>query len=345
MQIGMRGGVVLSQRCGRIDGHQVELQDRWYSESVDVIFVDPFRFTLRQLQHFIAAADAGTVTAAAEQVHISQAAMSQSLNELERSVGQQLMVRTRTHGIRLTSSGRRFLADARELVGRAADVQQEMSDRSDELVGPLDIGCYTAVAPFWVPFITENFIVPNPQVNVQITESDGKALQQQMLEGRFDAVFTHTGHLIDGVRHQVIRRGQGYALVPPTHRFAGRKSVRVEEFGDDPYVLLDVPAVRENQLPKLRANGLEPNITWRSTSFEAVRGMVARGLGFSVLVQRPPVDMSYDGLPLVTIQLEDFEPSDICIAYVQERRSRRLRELISVCKAEAARLDAAGGQS
>lgn len=301
--------------------------------------MDAFRFTLRQLQHFIAAADAGTVTGAAEQVHISQAAMSQSLNELERSVGQQLMVRTRTHGIRLTSSGRRFVADARELVGRAADVQQEMSDRSDQLVGPLDIGCYTAVAPFWVPFIAESFIVPNPQVDVRVTEGDGKALQQQMIDGRFDAVFTHTGHLIDGVRHQVIRAGQAYALVSPDHRLADKKSVHVQEFGDDPYVLLDVPAVRENQLPKLRASGLEPNIQWRSTSFEAVRGMVARGLGWSVLVQRPPIDISYDGLPLVTIQLEDFEPSDICIAYVQERRSRRLSELISVCQTEAARLD------
>ena len=302
--------------------------------------VDPFRFTLRQLQHFIAAADAGTVTAAAQAAHISQAAMSQSLNELERAVGQQLMVRTRTHGVQLTSSGKRFLADARELVARAADVQQEMSDRAEELVGPLDIGIYTAVAPFWVPFLAERFIVPNPQVSVRIVEGDGKALQQQMLEGQFDAVFAHTGHLLDGVRHQVIRKGQGYALVSPSHRLAGRESVRIAEFGDDPYVLLDVPAVRENQLPKLRAGGIEPNIQWRSTSFEAVRGMVARGLGWSVLVQRPPVNISYDGLPLVPISLEDFEPSHICIAYVQDRLSRRLTELISVCKAEGARLDA-----
>lgn len=305
--------------------------------------MDPFRFTLRQLQHFIAAVEAGTVTAAAQQLHISQAAMSQSLNELERAVDQQLMVRTRTHGIRLTSSGRRFLADARELVGRAADVQQEMIDRSDRLVGPLDIGCYTAVAPFWVPFIAEHFIVPNPGLTVSISEGDGKELQRQMLEGRFDAVFTHSGHLIEGVRHQVIRPGRGYALVAPSHRLAGRKSVRVAEFGDDDFVLLDVPAVRDNQLPKLRAGGVEPNVRWRTTSFEAVWGMVARGLGWSVLVQRPPVDISYDGLPLVTIELEDFEPSDICIAYIQQRRSRRLRELISVCTAEAARLDAESG--
>lgn len=302
--------------------------------------MDPFRFTLRQLQHFIAAAEVGTVTAAAAQVHISQAAMSQSLNELERAVGQQLMVRTRTHGIQLTSSGRRFLADARELVARAADVQQEMIDRSEELVGPLDIGIYSAVAPFWVPFLAEHFIVPNPQVSVRIVEGDGKALQRQMLEGRFDAVFTHTGHLIDGVRHQVIRKGQGYALVAPSHRLAGRTSATIAEFGDDPYVLLDVPAVSENQLPKLRAGGIEPNIQWRSTSFEAVRGLVARGLGWSVLVQRPPVDVSYDGLPLVTIPLENFEPSDICIAFVQQRHSRRLAELIAVCTAEGARLDA-----
>jgi len=302
--------------------------------------VDPFRFTLRQLQHFIAAADAGTVTAAAEQVHISQAAMSQSLNELERAVGQQLMVRTRTHGIQLTSSGRRFLADARELVSRAADVQQEMTDRAEDLIGPLDIGIYTAVAPFWVPFLAEHFIVPNPQVSVRIVEGDGKDLQRQMLEGQFDAVFTHTGHLLDGVRHQVIRKGRGYALVAPSHRLADRESVRIADFGDDPYVLLDVPAVRDNQLPKLRAGGIEPNIQWRSSSFEAVRGLVARGLGWSVLVQRPPVDVSYDGLPLVAISLEDFEPSDICIAYVQDRLSRRLTELISVCQAEGVRLDA-----
>lgn len=302
--------------------------------------MDPFRFTLRQLQHFIAAAEASTVTAAAAKVHISQAAMSQSLNELERAVGQQLMVRTRTHGIQLTSSGRRFLADARELVSRAADVQQEMMDRAEELVGPLDIGIYTAVAPFWVPFIAEHFVMPNPQVAVKIVEGDGKELQRQMLEGQFDAVIAHTGHLIPGVRHQVIRKGQGYALVSPAHRLAGRKSARIAEFGDDPYVLLDVPAVRDNQLPKLRAGGIEPNIRWRSTSFEAVRGLVARGLGWSVLVQRPPIDISYDGLPLVTIQLEDFEPSDICIAFVQQRHNRRLNEFISVCQTEGARLDA-----
>lgn len=73
-----------------------------------------------------------------------------------------------------------------------------MADRAEELIGPLDIGMYTAVAPFWMPFLAEYFIIPNPQVIVRIVEGDGKDLQRQMLEGQFDAVFTHSGHLIDG---------------------------------------------------------------------------------------------------------------------------------------------------
>src|SRR5699024_8654851 len=88
---------------------------------------------------------------------------------------------------------------------------------------------------------------------------------------------THSGHLLDGVRHQVIRPGRGYALVAPSHRLAGRKSVRVAEFGDDDFVLLDVPAVRDNQLPKLRAGGVEPNVRWRTTSFGVIGRNVCPG--------------------------------------------------------------------
>lgn len=57
-------------------------------------------------------------------------------------------------------------------------------------------------------------------------------------------------------------------------------------------MLPKIPLVREKQLPNQRESGLEPRIAWRSTSFKAVRGMVARGLGYTVPVQRPPVDIS-----------------------------------------------------
>ncbi|MDJ0315453.1 hypothetical protein [Arthrobacter sp. H35-D1] len=62
-------------------------------------------------------------------------------------------------------------------------------------------------------------------------------------------------------------------------------------------MLLDIPTAQEDQLSNLRESGLGPRIAGRSISFEAMRGMVARGLGYTVPLQRPPVDISYEGCP------------------------------------------------
>ena len=67
--------------------------------------------------------------------------------------------------------------------------------------------------------------------------------------------------------------------------------------------------------------------------------MVARGLGYTVLVQRPPVDLSYDGLPLAVLEIEDnVGHGDICVAYIpSDRLSLRLRAFIEFCVEAGAR--------
>lgn len=299
-----------------------------------------FRFTLRQLNNFVAIVEHGSISEAARATHASQAAMSQSLIELERAVGQQLAVRSHSRGVSLTGAGRRLLVDARRLIRQATELEDGMLDEQHDLSGALDLGCYTSVAPFWVPFIAAEFIARNPRLEVTIREGDGKELQQQMLEGRLDAVVTHTGHLLNGVQHERIRAGMGHVIVAADHRLANRTSVHLRELIDEDYVLLDLPSIRENQVPKFAALGLEPRIRWRSTSFEAVRGIVARGLGWSVLVQRPPAEFSYEGRGIATLEIDDeFEASDTCIAYPSGSVSRRLRALIDLCATEGARLD------
>ncbi|MEO8328444.1 MAG: LysR family transcriptional regulator, partial [Candidatus Nanopelagicales bacterium] len=74
------------------------------------------RFTLRQLEYFVAVAEAGTITAAAEQIHLSQSAMSTALADLERVFGVQLLVRHHSRGVTLTPSGEDLLVTARELL-------------------------------------------------------------------------------------------------------------------------------------------------------------------------------------------------------------------------------------
>jgi len=95
----------------------------------------------------------------------------------------------------------------------------------------------------------------------------------------------------------------------------------------------------------LRMSGLDPKVRWSSQSFEAVRGMVARGLGYTVLVQRPPVNLSYDGLPLSVLEIEgEVGVSDICVAYTaSDRPSLRLRAFLDFCEEAGAEKERKAG--
>nr|WP_231366341.1 LysR family transcriptional regulator [Zhihengliuella flava] len=293
---------------------------------------------MKQLQYFIAIADAGSLSGAAVTCHISQAAISQALSELEREVGAQLVVRHRARGVVLTAMGQRFLQDARSLIRHAEDVQTSASERQNELSGPLVIGCYTSLSAFWLPVIGERFIRPHPGLDVEIIEGDGAALQKRMLDGYIDAVLTHTRHLLPDVESTQIMTGRPYVLVAAEHPLANRGSVKLSDLAEEDFVQLDLPTVRDNQLVNLRMSGLDPQVKWKSSSFEAVRGMVARGLGYTVLVQRPPVNVSYDGLPLAVVEIEgEVGHSDICVATSPaHRQSHRLSAFIDFCVATGA---------
>lgn len=283
------------------------------------------------------------MSAAAAQLHISSAALSEALGELEKIVGAQLLVRQRSKGVRPTAAGADFLRDARALLRHADDVQERITERQHGLVGPLALGCYATLAPFWVPVITADFIRPHPRLEMTVEEGDAAVLQQRMLDGHLDAVLTHTRHLRPDVQAHVVKPGRPYVLLPADHPLASRDAVRLDEVADMDYIQLDVPSVRDNQLQNLREAGLEPRIRWRSSSFEAVRGMVGRGLGFTVLVQRPPADSTYDGLEVRAVEIDgDIGHSDICIATTSAHRpSVRLRALIDFC----ARVGGAAGEA
>lgn len=291
------------------------------------------RYTLRQLQHFVAVADSGSISRAAELNHVSQAGMSLAVTELEKALGTRLLVRHKAKGVTLTSAGRRFLIDARALLSHAEELEASVTESAGTLAGPLAVGCYTNLSAFWVPLITAGFAAPNPKLRLTIVEGSPAELQDQLGEGRLDAVLTHTLHVRPGLRTRVIKEGRPYILLAADHPLAGRQAISLPELADEDMVLLDIPSVRDNQLPNLRNSGLEPKIAWRSTSFEAVRGMVARGLGYTVLVQRPAQDVSYDGLPLVCVPIDgSIRHSDICFAFPDSPPvSRRLDALMDYC--------------
>lgn len=139
------------------------------------------------------------------------------------------------------------------------------------------------------------------------------------------------GAFIEGMSHAV-----STVSVLTTDGAAGRAGVTVSAMCSvcaEPMVLLDTPASRDYFLAMFRSHGLQARIGWLSSSFETVRGLVANGLGYALLVTKPANSMSYDGGALVSRPIaEPVPPSDIVVVPRARDATAALRDFAGHCR-------------
>ena len=115
--------------------------------------------------------------------------------------------------------------------------------------------------------------------------------------------------------------------MPEGHRLLKKSKVRLKDLKDEPFVLLDTKPAREYFLDLFAKAGFAPRTEYMSPSFEAIRGLVARGLGYLILVTRPKSDVTYDGLPIHHRPLADsVSRLGICLVRMPLPRITRLCE-------------------
>jgi DNA-binding transcriptional LysR family regulator len=289
---------------------------------------------LRQVEVFAAAAETGTMTAAADRLHLSQSAVSLAVAGLERSLGVQLFIRNRAKGLALTAAGRTFLPQARDLLAHADDVRAEAEAAGAALTGRLTVGCFRTTAPFLLPVLLETFGREHPEVELAFVEGTLQDIERALLDGVCELAILYDIDISPALEHEALYGRVPYVLVAPDHPLADRDAVRVAELADFEMIMLDVPPSREYLEGVLVHGGVTPRIRYSTGSYELVRSLVARGLGFALLISRPHGDASYEGRPLVAIDLEgDVLPVDLCLAWPRDvRRTRRARAFAEHCR-------------
>jgi DNA-binding transcriptional LysR family regulator len=257
------------------------------------------RYTLRQLAYFTAVADAGSISAAAAKLHVSQTAVAAAVTELERIFRTQLTVRRKAHGVSLTPAGSYLNARAAELLRAAEELELSTASGGRELAGPLVIGCYQTVAPTILPVLIEGFSVNHPQVGLDFVEGAQDVIQERLLAGDMDLAIVYDMDLGPGLGSVLLYDVSAYVLLPASHRLADQPDVTLAELAEDPMILLDAPPSSHHTLSLFEKAGVRPDIRYRTRDFELTRSLVGRGVGYSVLVQRPAVDRSYEGRAVV----------------------------------------------
>jgi DNA-binding transcriptional LysR family regulator len=274
------------------------------------------RLNLRQLDYFVAAAEVGSMSAAAERVHISQSAISVGIAELERRLGVCLLLRRKARGLTLTEAGRLLLPRARALLAGSEELQEGMREMGQQLAGRLMVGCFTTIAPLVLPRLLEGFQTAHPGVSVDFAEGSLGELQHLLFEGRCELALMYDVDIRPGIDREVLYAARPHVLLPAGHRLAGRERIRLADLAGEPMVMLDLPPSMRYFSAVLAGAGVEPVIRHRTSSFEMVRSLVARGVGFSLLIQRPAAEVSYEGRPLVTIPIaDDLDPLPVVLAW------------------------------
>ncbi|MFF7140615.1 LysR family transcriptional regulator [Streptomyces nodosus] len=295
----------------------------------------PVGFTLMQLRYFLVAAETGSMTAASAELHIAQSAVSAAVQKLERDLRVQLFIRRRGQGLTLTPAGERLQQQARELLARALEVEGEARGSGGPLSGPVRVGCFVTLAPYYLPALFSECTRRYPGIEIDVMEAEAEQLLQSLRAGRIDFALTYDLGLSTDLElsGETIARAPAYAIVPADHPLAGRGSVALTELAGEPLVLLDLPYSRDYFRAMVAATGTAPDVRYRTQSYETVRSLVAQGLGYSVLNQRPATSQTYGGGEVAELELRDGHPPlEVKLAYVegitQAARTRAVMELL-----------------
>ncbi|ASV55327.1 MULTISPECIES: LysR family transcriptional regulator [Lelliottia] len=241
---------------------------------------------LRHLRYFIAVAEELHFGRAAARLNISQPPLSQQIQILEQQVGARLLART-NRSVSLTEAGRQFLADSRHILSLVEDAAARAERLHLGETGELRIG-FTSSAPFIsaVSDTLSSFRRHYPDVHIQTREINTREQIVPLNEGSLDLGLMRNTHLPDTLAWEVILREPLLAMIPRDHPLSSQASVTLSELAQQPFVFFDPhvgTGLYDDILGLMRRYGLAPVITQEVGEAMTIIGLVAAGLGVSIL--------------------------------------------------------------
>jgi DNA-binding transcriptional LysR family regulator len=272
---------------------------------------------LAQLDAFIAAADCGSFSRAAELLHVAQPSLSNRIQSLEREVGQVLFERM-GRGVKLTDSGRAFLPYAQRIKRTLDDGLLVLEGTRNGTAGRLMIGSAPAVGTYVLPRLLKVFCDNRQGIDVLVRTGHSDEVLQMVLD---DDVQVGFGRPIQHpeVRTIVLYSDELVLVVSSQHRYAKRGTVKVDELQDESLILFDRDSSYYGLIVGLfRDLGVVPQQQMQLDSIEATKKMVEANLGIALLPE-VSVEREIRLGTLHKVHIESAEPVQREIAVMYRR--------------------------
>lgn len=277
--------------------------------------------SLRQFRYFIAAATTGQFSAAAVAEHVSQSAITSAVRSLERQLRTPLFQRL-PHGVALTAQGQVFFHHARHVMDAVNDAMHHATLQPQTMQGTIRVAATYTVLGYFLPDLLSRFKRNCPNIEIDLVDMERPRLEQALAEQSIDLGIG----LLSNIEHpeqygyRLLVRSRRRVWTSATHDLASRPEVRLSDVFEHPYVLLTVDDAETAARRHWGKQGLDLKVAMRTSSLEALRGLIAYGFGVSVLsdlVYRP---WSLEGKKIVAIPVaDDIAPMDVGLLWPKQR--------------------------
>ncbi|WP_426149971.1 LysR substrate-binding domain-containing protein [Pseudomonas sp. DC3000-4b1] len=239
--------------------------------------------TLRQIRHFIAVAETGSISAAAQAVFISQSTLTAAIQQLEEEIGVSLFNR-HAKGMSLTHQGHQFLRQAHLILATVDNAKRSLQQCTDQISGTLTIGVSSLVAGYYLANLLTRFQRAYPNVNLQVMEDERPYIEHLLLNGEIDVAVLILSNLEDrhALQTEVLTHSPQRLWLPARHPLLERDEIALADVAAEHLIELRVDEMDRNAQRIWDEAGLRPCISLRSASTEAVRSLVAAGLGVAI---------------------------------------------------------------
>ncbi|WFB06285.1 LysR family transcriptional regulator [Streptomyces sp. LX-29] len=296
---------------------------------------------LDRLRTLHAVARHGSVSGAAEGLHVTTSAVSQQLSKLERETGQQLLAKN-GRGVRLTDAGRLLADHAARILSQVELAQSDLEAQRGQAVGELILGAFPTAARGLLPETLKTVRADHPQLRVRLQEMEPDAAVTAVVRGDIDVAVVLDWYnkplpMPGGLVKAALLDDPADVAMPADHPLADRPEVDLEEFAQDDWISWPNGFCYDWLMFTLRGKGIEPRISHTAEEHPTQMALIAAGLGVAVAPRlgRGPVP---EGVRVVPVRHQTMRRHIYAIWRADADRRPSIRAAVDVLRATGERI-------
>lgn len=237
----------------------------------------------KRLQCFVSVFEKGSVSAAAQALHMTQPPLSVLIRKLEEELGVSLFDRE-SNRLLPTPTGELFYLRAKELLTSMGAIKRELDESHNGSRGTVRVGCSTAASLFLIPDAMQEIAHCNLNITVRVQEGETAYLVQRLRDGHLDLAICRSQYMATDIETRVLKAEPLVVALPPGHPLAADTSIRIADLKHERFFLHSAPSGRgisDTLIAACQAEGYSPNVVYWGIETLPMLLMVQRGLGIA----------------------------------------------------------------